>query len=174
MGKSHPNKNTPTPVKLRFPIPSLPEPFESDFRAFLALVWQHLNLPRPTPIQLDIALYMQNGPDRQVDEAFRGVGKSWIASAFVVWCLRKWPWLKFLVVSASKERADNFTTFTLRLIHEIPILQCLRPTADQRNSKISFDVGPAMADHAPSVTSKGITGQLAGSRANIIISDDEH
>ena len=105
-------------------------------------------------------------------EAFRGVGKSWITSAYVVWLLYCNPQLNILVVSASKTRADDFTTFTLRLINEMEILAHLRPREDQRQSKISFDVGPAAASHAPSVKSVGITGQLAGSRADYIIADD--
>ena len=55
-----------------------------DFRNFMWLVWQHLGLPEPTPIQYDIAEYLQNAPKRCVIEAFRGVGKSYITSAFVV------------------------------------------------------------------------------------------
>ncbi|WP_173489371.1 phage terminase large subunit, partial [Marinobacterium sp. xm-d-509] len=39
-------------------------------------------------------------------------------------------------------------------------------------SKISFDVGPAVADQSPSVKSVGITGQLTGSRADLIVADD--
>ena len=105
-------------------------------------------------------------------EAFRGVGKSWITSAFAVWALYMNPQLNILVVSASKTRADDFSTFTLRLIREMPILAHLIPDDDQRQSKISFDVKPAAASHAPSVKSVGITGQLAGSRADIIIADD--
>jgi hypothetical protein len=66
------------------------------------------------------------------------------------------PQLNFLVVSASKSRSDDFSTFTLRLIKEMPILQCLIPRPDQRESKIAFDVAPAVADHAPSVKSVGI------------------
>ena len=76
------------------------------------------------------------------------------------------------MVSASKTRSDDFSTFTQRLIREVPILQHLQPTNDQRNSKIAFDVGPADASHAPSVKSAGIFGQLAGSRATRIIADD--
>lgn len=144
----------------------------ADFRVFLTLVWRHLNLPDPTPIQLDIALYLQHGPRRKIIEAFRGVGKSWITAAYVVWRLRRNPNLKFMVLSASKDRADNFTTFCMRLINEIPILQCLIPRADQRCSKLSFDVGPARPDHAPSVVSKGIFSQITGGRADEIISDD--
>lgn len=143
-----------------------------NFKNFLYLVWQHLNLPDPTPVQYDIADYLQHGPRRSVIEAFRGVGKSWATSTFVCFLLLCDPQLKIMVVSASKERADSFSNFTKRLIAEIPMLRHLKPRANQRDSSISFDVGPAKADHSPSVKSVGITGQLTGSRADVIISDD--
>jgi hypothetical protein len=143
-----------------------------DFRNFLYLVWRHLNLPAPTKRQNEIAYQLQHGPRRQIIEAFRGVGKSWITSAFVLWLLLNNPQLNILVVSASKERASSFSTFTLRLISEMPVLAHLRPGKDQRQSKEAFDVGPARAAHAPSVKSVGITGMLTGSRADIIVADD--
>lgn len=152
-------------------VPPLPANLH-DFRIFLILVWRALGLPDPTPIQLELAWYLQHGPRRKVIEAFRGVGKSWITSAYVIWRLRINPDLKFLVASASKDRANNFTTFTRRLISEIEILQCLTPKTDQRDSMISFDVGPARPDHSPSVKSVGIFGQLTGTRADEIIADD--
>ena len=143
-----------------------------DFRYFLIITWRHLNLPDPTPVQLEIAEYLQHGERRKIIQGFRGVGKSWITSTYVVWRLRMNPQLKFLVVSASKDRADNFSTFTMRLINEMPILSCLIPQDHQRNSKISFDVAPSSADHAPSVKSQGVLGQMAGSRADEVIADD--
>lgn len=148
------------------------ELIKGDFRNFLYLAWKHLALPDPTPIQYDIAEYLQHGPKRLIIQAFRGVGKSWITSAFVVWKLLVDPQLKFLVISASKQRADDFSTFTKRIIHEMPILQHLRAREDQRNSNVAFDVAPSRAAHAPSVKSVGITGQIVGSRAHIIIADD--
>jgi len=147
-------------------------PVLKDFRKFTYLVWKHLNLPDPTPVQYDIASYLQNGPRRSVIEAFRGVGKSWLTSAFVCWLLLNNPQLKILVVSASKERADAFSTFVKRLINEIPVLHHLRPSDGQRDSVIAFDVGPATPDHSPSVKSVGITGQITGSRADVLIADD--
>tara|TARA_R100000734_G_C3316096_1_gene108438 strand:- start:200 stop:1840 length:1641 start_codon:yes stop_codon:yes gene_type:complete len=143
-----------------------------NFKNFLYLCWKFLNLPNPTPIQYDIADYLQSKERRLVIEAFRGVGKSWITSAFVCHQLLLNPQRNILVVSASKNRADDFSTFTQRLINEMPILQHLIPRDDQRHSKISFDVAPAVASHAPSVKSMGITGQLTGSRADLIIADD--
>ena len=143
-----------------------------DFRNFLFLCWGHLGLPEPTETQYQIAEYLQNGPKRRIIEAFRGVGKSWITSAYVVHTLLLDPNKNILVVSASKQRSDDFSTFTLRLIDEMPLLQHLRPKENQRSSKVAFDVGPASASHAPSVVSKGITSQITGSRADLIIADD--
>jgi len=151
-----------------------------DFRNFLYLVWKHLGLPDPTPIQYEIAYWLQHGETsdgkestrRKVLEAFRGVGKSWITSAYVVWKLLKNPQAKFLVVSASSTRANDFSTFTKRLIHDMSILQHLKPKNHQRDSNIAFDVAPSGASHAPSVKSVGIFGQMTGSRADEIIADD--
>lgn len=105
-------------------------------------------------------------------EGFRGIGKSWITSALACWILLNDPQSKILVVSASKDRADAFSSFVKRLIGEVPILQHLSPGPGQRDSMISFDVGPALASHSPSVKSVGITGQISGSRANVLIADD--
>ena len=143
-----------------------------NFKNFLYLCWKHLNLPQPTPIQYDIADYLQSKDKRLVIQAFRGVGKSWITSAFVCHQLLLNPNRNILVVSASKTRADDFSTFTQRLISEMPLLQHLQPRDNQRHSKVSFDVAPARASHAPSVKSMGVTGQLTGSRADLIIADD--
>lgn len=151
-----------------------------DFRNVLYLVWEYLwnagaitaKRPDPTAVQYDIAHYLQHGPRRKVIEAFRGVGKSWITSAYVCWRLMMNPNLNFLVVSASKDRSDQFTIFTKRLISEMPLFHHLKPKDGQRNSNIAFDVGPAGISHSPSVKSVGITGQLTGSRADEIIADD--
>jgi hypothetical protein len=144
-----------------------------DFRYFLTAIWKELNLPQPTRAQLAIAKYLQNGPKRLQISAFRGVGKSWITAAFVLWTLFKDPDQKIMVISASKERADNFSIFCQKLILDIPWLAHLQPKSDdQRWSRISFDVGPAKAHQAPSVKSVGITGQMTGSRANLLIFDD--
>jgi hypothetical protein len=143
-----------------------------DFRNFLYVIWKHLGLPNPTDLQYDIADYMQHGPKRGVIMAFRGVGKSWICSAYVVHQLLLDPTKNILVVSASKNRSDDFSTFTLRIINEIPVLAGLKPRDGQRFSKVSFDVGSAPPSHAPSVKSLGVTSQLTGSRADIVVADD--
>lgn len=162
-----------------------------DFRNLLFYIWtRHLRLPKPTVRQYSIAEWLEFGPQRKIEEGYRGVGKSWITSTYVVYKLGKYyieaenigvdpkagqihkPEPKFLVVSASKQRSDDFSIFTMQLITTVPELQFLIPTKDQRQSKIAFDVAPAGPSHAPSVKSVGIFGQLAGSRATDVIADD--
>ena len=103
-----------------------------DFRNFLFVIWRHLRLPQPTALQYDIADYLQDKNRRLIIEAFRGAGKSWITSAYVLWRLLLDPQLNILVVSASKNRADDFSTFCLRLLEEMPILHHLKPKENQR------------------------------------------
>jgi len=148
------------------------ENLKKDFRNFLYRVWKHLSLPDPTPLQYEIADLLQHGGKRKIIEGYRGVGKSWITSVYVIWRLWRDPNGKFLVVSASKTRADAFSTFTKRLLRELPEVKHLQPSGKQRDSMVAFDVGSAKASHSPSVKSVGIFGQLTGSRATEIIADD--
>ena len=145
-----------------------------DFRLFLIYLWRFLGLPDPTPVQLDIAYWMQHGPRRRGIKAFRGIGKSWICSAFVTWLLWNDIDLKVLVVSASKERSDAFSIFTKRLLDEVPLLHHMSPDRrlGDRESNVAFDVRGCKPAHAPSVKSVGITGQMTGSRADVVIADD--
>ena len=143
-----------------------------DFKLFLQALWQQLDLPSPTRAQYAIADYLQYGPKRLQIQAFRGVGKSWITGAFVLWTLFNNAEKKIMIISASKERADNMSIFLQKLIIETPWLVHLRPKSDDsRWSRISFDVN-CSPHQAPSVKSVGITGQLTGSRADLMILDD--
>ena len=66
---------------------SVVESMQADFKLFLQALWTQLDLPSPTRAQYAIADYLQNGPKRLQIQAFRGVGKSWITGAFVLWTL---------------------------------------------------------------------------------------
>ena len=148
------------------------EALQDDFKLFLQALWEQLDLPSPTRAQYHIADYLQHGPKRLQVQAFRGVGKSWITGAFVLWTLFKDPEKKIMIISASKERADNMSIFLQKLIIETPWLNYLRPKSDEaRWSRISFDVN-CSPHQAPSVKSVGITGQLTGSRADLMVLDD--
>jgi hypothetical protein len=105
------------------------EGFLLDFRNFVWWLWKKLGLPAPTLIQYDIAKYLQSGPRRRMIQAFRGVGKSWITAAYVIWRLLKNVNERILVVSASKDRADAFSIFVKRLIRRSPSCSSCGPGA---------------------------------------------
>ena len=144
-----------------------------DFRVFVFMVWKSIGLPDPTPIQYDIAKYLMNTPtDRSIIEGFRGVAKSFLTCAYTVWMLWKDPQIKVLVVSASKDRADANAVFIKRIIYLMHFLEPLQTQSGQRATQNLFDVGLAVPDISPSVKSVGITGQITGSRADLLIADD--
>lgn len=148
------------------------DPILSDFRNFVFKLWKHLGLREPTGIQYDIAQFLQYGPRRRIIQAFRGVGKSWITAAFVLWRLCRNPNERILVISANEERAAQFTTFCRRLIEEAPFLNHLRPRKGARDSTLAFDVAGSMPHQSPSLRAAGITGQITGGRASLIVPDD--
>lgn len=149
-----------------------PDPILADFRNFMFVLWKHLGLKDPTGVQYDIALYLQHGERRRIIQAFRGVGKSWITAAFVLWRLSRNANERILVVSANEDRATQFTTFCRRLIEEAPFLRHLLPSKGMRDSALAFDVRGSMAHQSPSLRAAGITGQITGGRASLIVADD--
>lgn len=150
----------------------------NDFRYFVFIVWYEIGLPAPTPIQLDMANTLQNPPsDRYIIQGFRGVAKSFLTCAYAVWLLWKNPLLKILITSASKDRADANAIFIRKIINTLDFLECLRLTSEDkltglRDTQNLFDVKGAIPDISPSIKSVGITGQITGTRADVLISDD--
>ena len=114
------------------------KPSLTDLRNFVYLVWQHLGLPSPTPLQYSICEFLQEGHKRIIIEGYRGIGKSYLTATYVLHQLLLDPQKNILVVSASKSRANDFSAFCLRLLNEMEILSHLRPSEDQRQSKVAF------------------------------------
>lgn len=144
-----------------------------NFWAFVYIVWKSISLPTPTPIQVDIAQFLQNPPsDRVIIQGFRGVAKSFLTCAYAVWRLWEDRDLKVLIVSASSDRADANARFIKSIINSIPFLADMKASKDQLDTQNLFNVGGAKADISPSVKSVGITSQITGTRADLLISDD--
>jgi hypothetical protein len=151
----------------------------TDFRSFMDMAWEHaLDLPEPTPVQLDIGHWIQQrveaGNSRIILESFRGVGKSYIADTIIPFLQFHNPDLKILILSASKKRADDSAKFTWELFEKLDVLHHLLPEDTFRASKVSFNLHESYirTAQAPSVRSLGITGQVTGQRADVIILDD--
>lgn len=146
---------------------------KKDFRIFVYMVWHAIGLPEPTEIQYEMAKAIQTPPsDRTIIMGFRGVAKSFITCCYAAWALWNDQQMKVMVVSASKDKADANAIFIKRIIGVLPFLDHLKATDKQRNTQNLFDVGGARPDISPSVKSIGITGQITGTRADLLIADD--
>lgn len=146
---------------------------KKNFWAFVYIVWKSIGLPNPTPIQVDIAQFLQNPPsDRVIIQGFRGVAKSFLTCAYAVWRLWSDRDLKVLIISASSDRADANARFIKSIINTLPFLEDMKASKEQLDTQNLFSVGGAKADISPSVKSVGITGQITGTRADLLISDD--
>ena len=142
------------------------------FPSYVAYVYNHINLPEPTPLQKRIAELLNVNQDRLILQAARGTGKSWLAAIYTTWRLVRNIDEKILIVSASGPKAIEIATFIRRLFEEVPLLHNIKPNSEGRDSVLSFDVAGCKPSIAPSVAALGITGQLTGRRATLVLADD--
>jgi len=143
------------------------------FPTYLAYVYSHIQLPAPTPLQYRIAEIIGMNEKRLILQAARGTGKSWISAIYTTWRILRNVDEKVLIVSASGPKAIEIASFVRRLFEEVPLLHHLNPRLGEgRDSVLSFDVAGCKPSIAPSVAAVGITGQLTGKRATLVLADD--
>jgi hypothetical protein len=144
------------------------EPFLEDCMDFLGF--------DTTDIQRDIGNYMEFGPQNLMIQAQRSQAKTTIAAAFAVWTLIHNPHFRVLIVSAGGAQATDISTLIVRIILNFPGLEMLRPDkqAGDRTSVEGFDVHHSLkgTDKSASVACVGITANLQGKRADLLIPDD--
>ena len=162
-------------VKTRFAHAEVLAEQYADFRDFAVDGMAFLGFDT-TEVQEDIAAYMQNGPRLRMVMAQRGEAKSTLAALYAVWRIVQRPATRVLIVSAGEDQASEVATLVVRLIQTWDILECLRPDrmAGDRTATSAFDVHYALKglDKSPSVACVGITSNLPGKRADLLIPDD--
>ena len=144
----------------------------NDFPTYLEYVYHYIGLPKTTPLQGRLASIINTLPSRYILEAARGTGKSYIGAIYTTWRLLRNVDEKILIVSASGPKAIEIATFVRSLFEQVPLLRHLKPTAEDRDSVLSFDVAGSKTSIAPSVSAVGITSQITGKRATFILADD--
>lgn len=145
------------------------------FVPFLVVTMRFLGF-NTTEIQKEIGAFLEFGPKDLMVQAQRGQAKSTITAIFAVWCLIHHPRWSILILSAGGKQANEISTLVVRLIMNFAILECLRPdkTAGDRTSVEAFDIHYSLKgiNKSPSVACSGVTGNLQGKRADLLIADD--
>jgi hypothetical protein len=149
------------------------DPIAADFRNFVFVLWKHLGLREPTPNPVR---------HRAVPAArARGAGSSRPSGAWVSRgsprpsccgaCAAN-PNERILVVSANEDRALQFTTFCRRLIATRPRSCSTSPAQGPARLRLRLRRGRLDGPPVAPPRAAGITGQITGGRASLIVADD--
>ena len=131
-----------------------------------------------TGMQLDIAMYMADktyGRKKMV-QAQRGEAKSTLAALYAVWCLIQNPSHRVIVVSGGESQASDVAILIIRIIEQWHLLCWMRPDSSlgDRTSKEKYDLHCSLKgiEKSASIHCVGITANLQGKRADLILVDD--
>ena len=168
-------KETAVSAAIRWQKLELIQGHYSEFIPFLRDTMALLGF-NTSEIQDDIGKFIAYGPDYLMVQAQRSQAKTTISAAFAIWDLIHNPHHRVLIMSAGGSQASDISTLIVRIIMSMDVLECMRPdtTNGDRSSVEAFDVHYTLKgiDKSPSVKCMGITANLQGNRADILLADD--
>ena len=129
-----------------------------------------------TELQIDIGRFLQSDTRYGMIQAQRSQAKSTIVAMFAVWQLIHDCKHRVLIISAGSEVAAEIANWVIQIIMNWDQLECLRPDrqhGDRASSK-AFDIHWQLkgAEKSPSIACIGITANMQGRRADLLIPDD--
>jgi hypothetical protein len=103
--------------------------------------------------------------------------KTSITACYAVWCLIHDPSHRILIVSAGGSMAKEISSFCIQIINGMDLLGCLRGDTSRPGTRASveaYDVHHDLkgVEKSPSIACVGITSNMQGKRADLLISDD--
>jgi len=163
-------------IKERLERLELAQELWPDFISFLDAVMELLGFST-TWLQHDIAEFLADGPDKKMVQAQRGEAKTTITGAYAVYRLLHNPSMRVLIVSGGGTLATQISSMCIQILEGMPELACLLPDkskATQRTSVEAYDLHYHFKgiDKSPSLASMGITANMQGVRADLLIADD--
>ena len=147
----------------------------ADFKLFLVVWNQQMNLTTPQ-LHLKMAQWLEwsweRGDTRLLLMAFRSAGKSTIVGLFAAWLLYCNNDLRILVLAADFSLAKKMVHNVKRILEKHPLTQDIKPKNAEQWASDRFTVNRMIELRDPSMLAKGITSNITGSRADIVICDD--
>ncbi len=146
------------------------------FRDFLYEVIVGMMKFNCTANQIDMADYLEFGPLYRMIQAQRGQAKTTVTAAYAVWRIIHNPSARILIISSGDTMAKEISNWVIQILNGMDELSCLLPdkSLGDRASVSAYDIhrdlkGP---EKSPSVACVGITSNLQGKRADVLIADD--
>lgn len=145
------------------------------FPLFVSL-WNQSQRLRTPSLHFEISSWLAkrwNDEDHELLlTAFRSSGKSTLVGLFASWLLAENPELRILVLAADHQLATKMVRTVRRVLERHPLTTDLRPHAAEEWASDRFTVERQGTHRDPSMLAKGITSNITGSRADIVICDD--
>ena len=152
---------------------NVPEEMVSDFRNHLYASMRYLFGVAPTDLQYAMADALQSYSTDMQLQAGRGAGKSVLTSILASWFLLRDPNATIMVLSATAQKAVEFISMTRRILDLVPYCNHLAPKENMIDNAFAFNCGTRLkVGQDSSVFARGITSQITGSHADVVISDD--
>ena len=147
----------------------------ASFKIFLAL-WNRAQGQQTPALHFRMGEWLESeharGRARLLLMAFRSSGKSTIAGLFAAWLLYRDPDLRILVMGADLMLARKMVRNVKKIIERHPLTAHLKPERIDQWGADRFTVRRKLELRDPSVLAKGITTNITGSHADVIICDD--
>lgn len=112
------------------------------------------------------------GDRRLLLQAFRASGKSTIVGLFCAWVLLRDPTLRILVLAAEQDLAVKMVRNVKRVIERHPLTAHLKPERAEQWASDQFTIRRPRESRDPSMLARGVSANLTGSRADVLICDD--
>ena len=147
-----------------------------DFYVFMDDVIEGLMGFKCSDIQKDIGSFLVDGPIYSMIQAQRGQAKTTITAIYAVWRLIHQPNFRILIVSSGGTMAKEISGWIIQIINGMDVLTCMRPDRSNgdRSSIEAYDIHYSLKgpEKSPSVACMGITSNIQGKRADLLIADD--
>ncbi len=145
------------------------------FQVFLVL-WNRLQGLSTPPVHLRLAAWLENAVTisrpRLLLMAFRACGKSTLVGLYCTWLLLQQPQTRIIVLSADLALARKMVRQVRRILERHPLTKHLLPDDVDQWGSDRFTIKRDSEWRDPSMLAKGITTNLTGTRADVIICDD--
>ena len=157
------------------PQRGLLRPAGLSFQQFVWL-WNRSQGQTTPQLHLDIASWLGqrwlNGDRRLLLLCFRSAGKSTLIGMFCAWLLFNRPDLRILILSAEYDLAKKMVRNVKNLVERHPLTTDLIPERSLQWASDQFTVQRRLILRDPSLLARGVTSNITGSRADIVICDD--
>lgn len=146
------------------------------FPVFLVM-WNRQQGRNTPALHLKMARWLEAGGQKAENAmlllmAFRGAGKSTVAGLFCAWSLYRNPDLRILVLAADDALAARMVRNVRRVIERHILTLPLRPQKADQWAADRFTVERSAELRDPSMRAAGISANITGSRADLVICDD--